>query len=77
MLGENDRADLATVAALDAAQQQLAASADALLIEHLQVVAQRRVDDKLTALPERLKAQAAGRRYVVSVSRAPTAAPEA
>jgi hypothetical protein len=37
-------------AALDAAQQQLRASAEATLEEHLQQVAQRHVDDELAAL---------------------------
>jgi hypothetical protein len=66
--------DLAA-AAVDAAQGQLAASADALLIEHLRALAQRSVDDAVARLPDRLREQAAGRRYVVAVSRAVNPAP--
>ena len=40
----------ADVAALDAAQQQLAAAARSTLEEHLRAVAQRRVDEELAAM---------------------------
>jgi hypothetical protein len=39
-----------TAAAIDAAQQQLKASATATLDEHLRAVAQRRVEEELAAL---------------------------
>jgi hypothetical protein len=69
MTHDKDRADRDALAAVDASQQQLSAASDALLIEHLRVLAQRTVDEALSALPGPLESQVASRRYVVSVSR--------
>jgi nitrogen-specific signal transduction histidine kinase len=61
-----DRLDGAFV--LDAAQQQLDASADDLLRSSLEEVAQTAVNEALESLSQVVARRVKGRRYVVSVS---------
>lgn len=64
--GAEDHLDSMSV--LDAQQQQLNASADGLLRESLEVVAQTAVNEALESLPEVVARRVKGRRYLVSVS---------
>lgn len=62
-------------ARVDAAQQQLKASASALLEEHLRAVAQRSVDAALSALSTSGAQDLDGVRYRVEISRTESPGP--